>query len=243
MRAITKLLGAAAAVALTTAAATSANAAIYIALQENNGAIVTVASGATVAAYGGISGLPFGTFETNIVSGQFVFDPTVLSSGSVDISRVGTTAATLDVYVVRDDINTTFPNYFASGFNSIAVTSGWTLRTRTYVNDANNTVNHVLPTFLAGDVTSNLGVLLGDHTFPQSLSALAENQFHATGGGTAPYAVTQRYTITTGGVRGSAEGRIAMHAVVPEPATWALMILGFGSAGAMLRRRRTFAVA
>jgi hypothetical protein len=27
-------------------------------------------------------------------------------------------------------------------------------------------------------------------------------------------------------------------AAVPEPATWALMILGFGSAGAMLRRRR-----
>jgi hypothetical protein len=26
---------------------------------------------------------------------------------------------------------------------------------------------------------------------------------------------------------------------VPEPATWALMILGFGSTGAMLRRRRT----
>ncbi|WP_293682759.1 PEPxxWA-CTERM sorting domain-containing protein, partial [uncultured Phenylobacterium sp.] len=26
---------------------------------------------------------------------------------------------------------------------------------------------------------------------------------------------------------------------VPEPATWAMMILGFGAAGAMLRRRRT----
>ncbi|WP_414694730.1 PEPxxWA-CTERM sorting domain-containing protein, partial [Phenylobacterium sp.] len=26
---------------------------------------------------------------------------------------------------------------------------------------------------------------------------------------------------------------------VPEPSTWALMILGFGGAGAMLRRRKT----
>ncbi|MBU1377451.1 MAG: PEPxxWA-CTERM sorting domain-containing protein [Alphaproteobacteria bacterium] len=30
--------------------------------------------------------------------------------------------------------------------------------------------------------------------------------------------------------------------VVPEPSTWALMILGFGSAGAMLRRTRRTAV-
>jgi hypothetical protein len=30
---------------------------------------------------------------------------------------------------------------------------------------------------------------------------------------------------------------------VPEPATWALMIVGFGGAGAMLRRRRAALVA
>lgn len=32
-------------------------------------------------------------------------------------------------------------------------------------------------------------------------------------------------------------------AAVPEPATWGLMIFGFGSAGAVLRRRRTLAFA
>jgi hypothetical protein len=27
-------------------------------------------------------------------------------------------------------------------------------------------------------------------------------------------------------------------ALVPEPATWAMMIIGFGAAGSMIRRRR-----
>ena len=38
-------------------------------------------------------------------------------------------------------------------------------------------------------------------------------------------------------------GGVAAVTVVPEPATWALMIGGFGGAGAMLRRRRRAAVA
>lgn len=33
-------------------------------------------------------------------------------------------------------------------------------------------------------------------------------------------------------------GELAPGAAVPEPATWAMMILGFGAAGAVLRRRR-----
>lgn len=231
MRTITKLLGAAAAVALSAAATTSAQAAIYIALQENNGTITTVATGTNVATYGGFFGLPFGTFETNLISGTFFFDPLVLSSGALDVSSTGTTANRLDVYVVRDDINTTYPNYFRSGFNSIALSNGWSLQTRTYVNDANNTV-------VAGAVTSSLGLLLGDTTFTAPVLAQSVNQIHSTGGGTAPYSVTQRYTILTGGAAGESQARIAMNAVVPEPGTWALMILGFGSAGAVLRSRR-----
>lgn len=48
--------------------------------------------------------------------------------------------------------------------------------------------------------------------------------------GTTPLALTQSFVFATG--------------AVPEPSTWALLILGFGSAGAMLRRqRRAMAVA
>jgi len=45
---------------------------------------------------------------------------------------------------------------------------------------------------------------------------------------------------TNGDITGVGQVRFGdIAAVVPEPGTWALMILGFGGAGAMLRRRRT----
>ncbi|HEX7945974.1 MAG TPA: PEPxxWA-CTERM sorting domain-containing protein [Phenylobacterium sp.] len=36
--------------------------------------------------------------------------------------------------------------------------------------------------------------------------------------------------------------RVAVSGAVPEPATWAMMILGFGAAGSLLRRRRAMAL-
>jgi hypothetical protein len=59
-------------------------------------------------------------------------------------------------------------------------------------------------------------------------------------GGFAALAVTNNGGAT--GLPTYNAGRVGVPkvtAVVPEPATWGLMILGFGSAGAMLRRRRT----
>jgi hypothetical protein len=45
-----------------------------------------------------------------------------------------------------------------------------------------------------------------------------------------------------GSVTGSSGTGVPV-AWVPEPGTWALMILGFGGAGAMLRRQRRLAAA
>ena len=47
-------------------------------------------------------------------------------------------------------------------------------------------------------------------------------------------------TATVGGNGGVFFDKVSV-AAVPEPATWGLMILGFGGAGAMLRRRRSVA--
>jgi hypothetical protein len=68
-------------------------------------------------------------------------------------------------------------------------------------------------------ITSDLGV--------RSIH-VAYSDARTTGGAIQIDNLTVAAATTTGGA-----------GVVPEPTTWALMILGFGSAGAMLRRRRT----
>lgn len=47
---------------------------------------------------------------------------------------------------------------------------------------------------------------------------------------------------TNADISGTGQTRFGRVAAIPEPGAWALMIMGFGAAGAMLRRRR-FAVA
>jgi hypothetical protein len=51
-----------------------------------------------------------------------------------------------------------------------------------------------------------------------------------------------RYTVNLGSP-GNISGNAAFYAAVPEPATWALMLLGFGGIGMAMRRRRRPALA
>ena len=54
--------------------------------------------------------------------------------------------------------------------------------------------------------------------------------------GAGPYSLTEVYTVTTNGA-GSASSTINI-AAVPEPSTWAMMILGFIGVGFMAYRRK-----
>jgi hypothetical protein len=68
------------------------------------------------------------------------------------------------------------------------------------------------------------------------------------GGGLAAFALTEGPILDqtgdgppkndTGGPQNDPPGDISQPGAVPEPGTWALMITGFGGAGAVLRRRR-----
>lgn len=74
------------------------------------------------------------------------------------------------------------------------------------------------------------------HTFKAtSTSELLSFLSIGTPGGLPPVALLDGVSLT--------KITVGTHGSVPEPASWALMILGFSGLGAMLRRRRTLAAA
>ena len=211
MKAFTKVAAAGAAL-LAFSAASAADAAVYLGFQSNNGAIVEVSSGANVAAFAGA----FGDFELNIASGTDGVYPQLLGSQIQVSNRAGGAANVLDVYVTVDDL-TTIPGSFFSSFAMNVLPTGWTVRERTFADDGNGKWG---------------GTLLSDNTF----NGIGTFTDVAGAGLSGTYSLTARYTITAP-TTGEALGNAAI-AAVPEPATWALMIMGFGGAGYMIRRRR-----
>lgn len=221
MNTMTKFAAAAASFLAFSVTAAASQAAVYLGIEQDGGGIVTVDSGASGAAYASA----FGNFELTVDSvtpGSFPF---LIGSASHANNSAGGDAGTLDIYGTVDNISGPIPIHFLSTLTSNVVPAGWTIRLRTYVDAGNG---------LYG------GTLLSDATY----TAFGADQFHSPFvGGAGPYSVTARYTITAPTQSSTGSLATISIAAVPEPGTWALMIMGFGGAGAMIRSRRKAMVA
>jgi len=226
MKTLTKFITSTVAAVALAAVAVPSQAAVFMGLQQtgvNGGAITDVSTiggsdGGTLASFIG----SYGTFEVNAYSAVQGILP-VLESSSGHTQTVGT-GGVLDIYVTRTGITGPIPTSFTSSFTNNILASGWSVTATTYVNAANGLWGG---TQLATNTFNSIGTFVGTNGGPA---------------GAGPYSATLRYTITAP-TSGEAEASIAL-AAVPEPATWGLMIMGFGGIGALVRnRRRQFAFA
>jgi len=203
-----------AAVAL--AGATMANATVYVGLSTDGGAIVTKDSGSTLATWTGT----FGVFDLTSVLGTIGSSPTLLNS-SVTVNKLATAAAhTLDVWVTRTNLGS-FTGTFKSGFTSNVLTNGWTLTEYTGYDTGNGIYT---------------GTTLSSAVFP----AVGSTTGNVLGSVTGPFSVTHLYHFEAGKKAADTLSTVSLQGLtsaVPEPATWALMLSGFGLAGLTLRSR------
>lgn len=100
-----------------------------------------------------------------------------------------------------------------------------------------------------GDITEQLQVSFGGQTFLTPVLAVPSGGFSGWKTATmffTPTATTQTLKFLSLGTPDGLPPIAALDSVsltVPEPATWAMMLVGFGGIGAMIRRRRQTLVA
>ena len=209
---------AAAAAAVMTFSATSANALVSLGTSIDGGAtIILQNSGALGASFVGA----IGGFELDVSTGLIGLSPVLLGSSSSNVNTVGT--GSLDVYVTRDNIAGPAPTNFLTTFSSNSIPTGWTI---------------TLQSIYGGGAWGAGGTQLGLYT--NTGPVVGNNGANVVAGpfgGAGPYQVTAHYSIVAN-APGTNESNIEILAGVPEPGTWAMMIMGFGAAGAMIRRRR-----
>ncbi|MHA6723787.1 PEPxxWA-CTERM sorting domain-containing protein [Sphingomonas sp. RS2018] len=193
------------------AAAAPANAAIFIGVSVNGGAITQVASSTSGSANYNTTDAN-GIFYNVSATGAPLLPVGTLLTQSVNIAG---TNGTVDLYITQTDV---------AGITGIA--SSFTSNTLQGVNavirsyyDANNGV--FTGTLLQSATFSGPGTFMGGNVISSRIGS-----------------ETVRYTLNFTGGAGSNFNGTANLTAVPEPATWGLMMLGFGAMGFALRRRR-----
>ena len=228
MKTMTKFL-AATAVALTMGAASVAQAAIFVSF---NGVTSLVPGGLLLDGNGSFFKAlgPNGGFEGISVTGDTGVLPAVLHTQTFQFNNSAGGFAATKVYITQTDITAPFKSFYSTFSGNAARGFGGTITA--YVDTANGSFN--TSTAIGSINLATCGAtscaISGDAT---------SGQFALPN---APYAITHVYDVFTNNGGTSSPSAIT-NVAIPEPGTWALMIMGFGGAGAMLRRSRRVAVA
>lgn len=212
-RLVLSLAASAAAIAL----APAANATICIGVAINGGAIANVGcdGGSGSVNYNTTTG---GYFYNVGATGSPVLGLAQLLTNSINVQSQGGANALIDIYITQQGI-TTLNGGLLSTFTSNTM-AGLTATLTSYYSAANA---------LWGGTQLQTAVFTGPGTGGGG---------NALGTVTGPWSETVKYSLNFTGGNGSNFNGTANLTAVPEPATWGLMLLGFGAMGGMLRTRR-----
>jgi hypothetical protein len=206
---------------LATLASTASAAIITIGMQQAGydggagvGNIATVASGPTSA---GNTNFSYGTFSFNSVTGATAPAVTgLLQSNSINTATA--LGGVINVFITASGLISPAGLGFLSSFTENTLSAGFTVTESTFFNAGNGLFTG---TPLASYTFTNIG------TSVQGSAAITP---------AGVYSLTQEYTITAPGA-GSANSTQILTAV-PEPSTWAMMILGFFGVGFLAYGRK-----
>jgi hypothetical protein len=203
--------------------ASAANAAlIEFGFSEDGGAFVNLGSGIPTATGQLFTGVA-GTFSMTATASTIpqLTSPGLLDSNTLDITDITQIASphTLQFFVTA--VGLTAPpgtNTFISGFTSNTLPDGWTVAEASFIGLTN----------VAFDTSNPLS--------SASFSATGAITDSADAATPPLFSLTERYVLTTTGA-GTANSTINISSGVPEPSTWAMMILGFLGMGCIGYRR------
>ncbi|MBL8554525.1 MAG: PEP-CTERM sorting domain-containing protein [Phenylobacterium sp.] len=164
-----------------------------------------------------------GGFETVTVRGDAPPRPGILHSDAVDVNARNTGGASIVVFVTRTDLTPLSAKQYQSYTT----------------NNVGGPVSSDLSTLVSASNQLFAGTQIGgfNNNTNGSANLNLTTFFDFSAPGT--YSVTHKYIITAPNSPNSQRSASpTIGTAVPEPGTWALMILGFGGAGAVLRTQR-----
>ena len=205
--------------------ATAALAALTVAARADTISMTAVVDGTLFGPLTSIDGTlniqnqQLGAFDLNTVSvnagPSFVAAPGILRTNTlnIDLNNAGTHSMVLDIIATI----TSGPGSLQallSTFSVSGLTTGWTAQEQTFIN---------------GSLLADTGTFTNDSDSAKSIDAAFLG---------SPYTAEARYTITSNGI-GQFNGGVDISiAAVPEPSTWAMMLLGFLGVGLFGMRGR-----